>query len=201
MSLLLDDLLDISRITRGTLELRTEMTELAAVVDAAVETARPASTPSATSSPIDAAGRAGALRGGSAAARAGAVEPADERREVHRPGRHDPARARRAMRRRHDRVADTGIGIAPEALSRVFTMFSQVQVQPGSLGRRPRHRARAGEGAGRAARRHDRGAAAPGPGRGSEFIVRLPRRTISVEHDCQREPVFARTQRQRSAAC
>ena len=42
MSLLLDDLLDISRITRGTLELRTEMTDLAAVVDAAVETSRPA---------------------------------------------------------------------------------------------------------------------------------------------------------------
>src|SRR3984885_14424451 len=41
MALLLDDLLDISRITRGTLELRTEMTDLAAVVDAAVETARP----------------------------------------------------------------------------------------------------------------------------------------------------------------
>jgi PAS domain S-box-containing protein len=41
MALLLDDLLDISRVTRGTLELRTEMTELAAVIDAAVETARP----------------------------------------------------------------------------------------------------------------------------------------------------------------
>ncbi len=41
MALLLDDLLDISRITRGTLELRPEMTELAAVIDAAVETARP----------------------------------------------------------------------------------------------------------------------------------------------------------------
>jgi len=42
MSLLLDDLLDVSRITRGTLELRMETTELAAVIDAAVETARPA---------------------------------------------------------------------------------------------------------------------------------------------------------------
>ena len=41
MALLLDDLLDISRVTRGTLELRMEMTDLSAVVDAAVETARP----------------------------------------------------------------------------------------------------------------------------------------------------------------
>src|SRR6185436_5300877 len=41
MALLLDDLLDISRITRGALELRLGMTELSAVVEAAVETARP----------------------------------------------------------------------------------------------------------------------------------------------------------------
>ena len=41
MSLLLDDLLDISRITRGTLELRPEDTELADILEAAVETARP----------------------------------------------------------------------------------------------------------------------------------------------------------------
>src|SRR6185437_9851350 len=41
MSLLLDDLLDVSRITRGTLELRLQATELADVIDAAVETARP----------------------------------------------------------------------------------------------------------------------------------------------------------------
>jgi light-regulated signal transduction histidine kinase (bacteriophytochrome) len=41
MSLLLEDLLDISRVTRGTLELRTQMVELAEVVQAAVEPARP----------------------------------------------------------------------------------------------------------------------------------------------------------------
>ncbi|MGH8241596.1 MAG: GAF domain-containing protein, partial [Steroidobacteraceae bacterium] len=37
MSLLLDDLLDVSRITRGTLELRKKRTELASIIDAAVE--------------------------------------------------------------------------------------------------------------------------------------------------------------------
>jgi PAS domain S-box-containing protein len=42
MSLLLDDLLDISRITRGNLELRREMTELSAIIEAACEIARPA---------------------------------------------------------------------------------------------------------------------------------------------------------------
>src|SRR6202011_2856852 len=41
MSLLLEDLLDISRITRGTLRLRTEMVDLAELVQAALEAARP----------------------------------------------------------------------------------------------------------------------------------------------------------------
>src|SRR6185295_4763372 len=41
MALLLDDLLDVSRITRGMLQLRKSTTELGSVIDAAVETARP----------------------------------------------------------------------------------------------------------------------------------------------------------------
>jgi len=41
MAVLHDDLLDISRITRGTMQRRLEMTEIAAVVDAAVKRARP----------------------------------------------------------------------------------------------------------------------------------------------------------------
>jgi signal transduction histidine kinase len=41
MTRLVEDLLDISRITRGTLELRKELVELATVVHNAVETARP----------------------------------------------------------------------------------------------------------------------------------------------------------------
>ncbi len=38
---LVDDLLDVSRITRGKIELRKEPVELAAVVRRAVETSRP----------------------------------------------------------------------------------------------------------------------------------------------------------------
>ncbi len=41
MSLLLDDLLDVSRITHGTLQLRKQPTDLQSIVSAAVETARP----------------------------------------------------------------------------------------------------------------------------------------------------------------
>jgi signal transduction histidine kinase/CheY-like chemotaxis protein len=41
MSLLLDDLLDVSRITHGTLQLRRQQSDLHSIVSAAVETARP----------------------------------------------------------------------------------------------------------------------------------------------------------------
>ena len=41
MSLLLEDLLDVSRITRGVLQLRKQPTTLASIIEAAVETARP----------------------------------------------------------------------------------------------------------------------------------------------------------------
>ncbi len=41
MSLLLDDLLDVSRITHGTLQLRKQQVDLKTVVGAAIETARP----------------------------------------------------------------------------------------------------------------------------------------------------------------
>jgi PAS domain S-box-containing protein len=41
MSLLLDDLLDVSRITHGTLQLRKQPTELQSILGAAIETARP----------------------------------------------------------------------------------------------------------------------------------------------------------------
>lgn len=41
MSLLLDDLLDVSRITHGTLQLRRQHTDLQSILSAAIETARP----------------------------------------------------------------------------------------------------------------------------------------------------------------
>jgi len=41
MSLLLDDLLEVSRITHGTLQLRKQLSDLQSIVSAAVETARP----------------------------------------------------------------------------------------------------------------------------------------------------------------
>jgi CheY-like chemotaxis protein len=180
MALLLDDLLDISRITRGTLELRTELTELSAVIDAAVETARPV---------IDAKRHTLALD----------VPPTP----VHFSA--DPLRLAQVLSnlltnaakytdpegviRLHataadDEIAiavtDTGIGIPGEALPNVFAMFSQVKSS--------QDRSEGGLGIGLALARglvdlHGGTieARSAGLGHGSEFTVRLPRRDVGTE--------------------
>ena len=74
-------------------------------------------------------------------------------------------------------ISDNGVGLAPEALSNIFVMFSQVQAS--------RARSEGGLGIGLALAKglvtlHGGviEAHSDGLGKGSEFIVRLPRRTI-----------------------
>jgi len=179
MALLLDDLLDISRITRGTLELRTEMTELAEVIDAAVETARPA---------ID------------AKRHVFSVEIPQE--PVHFAA--DPLRLAQVLSNLLTNAAkytdpegtiqlrasclngmltisvkDSGIGIPADSLTSVFAMFSQVQSS--------QDRSEGGLGIGLALARglvelHGGilDVKSAGIGHGSEFSVRLPLRTLNT---------------------
>jgi signal transduction histidine kinase len=79
MALLLDDLLDVSRITRGRLELKVGHVSLESLVSSAVETARPL---------LDAKKHDLEV---SLPAVAGTVESADQRREIHRCRRVDQA--------------------------------------------------------------------------------------------------------------
>ena len=84
---LIDDLLDVSRISRNKLDIRKQRVELAAVVESAVESSRPliqqcgheltVSLPPAA----DPSGRR------SRPARSGLLEPAEQRRQVHQAGR------------------------------------------------------------------------------------------------------------------
>jgi two-component system CheB/CheR fusion protein len=170
---LIDDLLDVSRITRGTVELRKGRVELARVVESAVETARPV------------------------------IEELGHKLTVHLPKRPvvleaDPTRlaqvisnllnnAAKYMQRggnivltadRHGSsvvisVKDCGIGIPAEMLGRIFDLFIQVDA---SLAR-----SHGGLGIGltlvkRLVEMHGGSveARSDGPDRGSEFIVRLP---------------------------
>jgi len=176
---LIDDLLDLSRISRGKIELRNKRIEVTTIVQAALEASRPAIDEachelkiSAPSEPIyvDAdVTRLGQVisnllnnaakyteRGGRIYL---AVEPSD--REV------------------MIRVKDNGIGIPAHMLPHVFDMFTQVD--------RSLERSQGGLGIGlsivkRLVEMHDGRvhARSDGPGMGSEFIVCLPRATSAM---------------------
>ncbi|HEV8240490.1 MAG TPA: ATP-binding protein [Thermoanaerobaculia bacterium] len=170
---LVDDLLDISRITRGKLQLRRQGVEIAEVVAQAVETVRPLLAQRAhrlvVEVPTD-----GLLVEGDAARLAQVVAnllmnaakytPGEGRIEVRAAA--EGAEAMLAVR-------DNGMGIAPDLLPSVFDLFVQ--------GPRDRDRSEGGLGLGLAiaqnlVRLHGGTIAAhsEGIGQGAEFTVRLP---------------------------
>lgn len=177
MSVLLDDLLDVSRVTRGTLELRTEMTELAAVVDAAVETARPVIdakrhrfSVEMPAEPIVFAADPLRLAQVLSNLLTNAAKYTDPAGTIRLKATADAEQITIS-------VTDTGIGMPVDALARVFVMFSQVQSS--------KDRSEGGLGIGLALAKglvelHGGliEARSGGVGRGSEFIVQLPRRSI-----------------------
>jgi PAS domain S-box-containing protein len=178
MSLLLDDLLDVSRITRGTLALRVEMTELSTIVDAAVEQARPLIDSKhhelsrhLPSAPVRFAGDPLRLAQILSNLLTNAAKYTD-------PGGRIRLDAAVSDAEVTIKVTDTGVGLASDAIPAVFTMFSQVK---GS-----EDRSEGGLGIGLALAKGLMGlhggtieAASPGVGRGSEFTLRFPRRTVA----------------------
>ena len=173
LSRLVDDLLDVSRITRGAIELRRERVSLASVVEAAIEASRPAIERSRHELSV-------ALSPETIDLEADAVRLSqvlsnllnNAARYTH-PGGHVTVRAAREGADAVVRVIDDGVGIPPAMLERIFEMFVQVPDAGG-----PRH---GGLGIGltlvkRLVELHGGTveARSDGPGRGSEFVVRLP---------------------------
>jgi PAS domain S-box-containing protein len=170
---LVDDLLDVSRISRGKLELRMARVELGAVINGAVETSRPL---------IDAGGHELEL--------SLPKEPLFVQADVTRLGQVFSNLLNNAAKyseqggriwlgaERTDgevvvRVRDDGVGIPHEMLGRVFELFTQVD--------RSLEKSQGGLGIGltlvkRLVEMHGGSveARSDGHGRGSEFIVRLP---------------------------
>ncbi len=170
---MVDDLMDVSRIMRGRIELRTKPLKLAEIVARAVETARPA---------IDA-------RGHELSASVPA-EPVWIRGDLVRlaqvfanlltnAAKYTEGAGRISLTARSEEnfaevsVRDNGIGMAPELLPRVFDLFVQ--------GDRSVGRSQGGLGIGltlvrRLVEMHGGTirAESAGRGRGSAFIVRLP---------------------------
>jgi PAS domain S-box-containing protein len=173
MSMLLDDLLDVSRITRSTLDIRREKVLLSSVVEDALETARPV---------IDARGHWLDLDLGPAPLQLTAdplrIAQAISNLLTNAAKYTDPG-GRLALHAALDgdtlvlRVRDNGIGIAAASLSRIFDMFSQVESAI--------DRSEGGLGIGLSLVRGLIGlhggtveAHSQGLGHGSEFVVRLP---------------------------
>ncbi|HEX5209107.1 MAG TPA: response regulator [Steroidobacteraceae bacterium] len=171
---LVDDLLDVSRITRGKINLARQVVELEGLISRAVETVHPLFDEHRHQLTL----------------------------ELPEPGVRlwgDPTRLTQAIANVlgnaakytdaggqisltsvvHDghveiRVRDNGIGIRPELLPHVFELFTQIERQDG--------RAQAGLGIGlalvqRLVQMHqgEVTAVSEGPGKGSEFVIRLPR--------------------------
>ena len=170
---LLDDLLDVSRITRGTIDLQRRPVDLVDVVAQAVETAGAliadrhhdlsiAHWPEPLAIDADPVRLAQVV--GNLLVNAAKFTP---------PGGRIGVRTERDGEMAALRVSDSGIGIPPEMLDRVFVLFTQVDP---SLAR-----SQGGLGIGltlvkRLVEMHGGTVAAvsSGPGHGSEFIVRLP---------------------------
>jgi PAS domain S-box-containing protein len=170
---LVDDLLDIARVTRGNLELRLVRTDLSEVLASAVETSMPLIDANGHELRIDAANEALPLK-------VDATRIAQVIGNVlNNAAKYTPERGRITVTTRREgeqavmTVADNGIGIPPEAAESVFEMFSQVGTSM--------DRAHGGLGIGLSLARRllalHHGSIrllSPGTGRGSTFEIRLP---------------------------
>jgi PAS domain S-box-containing protein len=126
MSSLLDDLLDISRITRGVLTLRTETIELHTLIDAAVETAQPSITAKRHAFEIDMPTAPIGLNVDSVRLTQVIANLLTNAAKYTKPGGRIKLGVRRDAQHIEIFVRDNGIGIAPEMMPRVFDMFSQI---------------------------------------------------------------------------
>jgi len=170
---LIDDLMDVSRITRNRLELRKQRLELADVIRGAVESARPIIEQYGHTLTIALPDEPVHLDGDLVRLSQIFLNLLNNAAKYTEPGGRIWLEA---VVQGHEvvvRVKDSGVGIPPEKLTRVFEMFFQVD--------RTLERARGGLGIGLSLVRRlvdlhggSIEARSEGPGTGSEFVVRLP---------------------------
>jgi signal transduction histidine kinase len=175
---LIDDLLDVSRIARGKIELRHQTVELSEVVAAAVESTSPALEERFHRLKVDVP--QGLLLSGDATrltqivvnVLSNAAKYTEANGDIRIEARRDGASVEL-------RVQDSGIGISSEMLPRVFDMFAQE--------RQALDRSHGGLGLGLTIARslvelHEGTieVRSDGVGRGSEFVIRLPLLTTAA---------------------
>jgi PAS domain S-box-containing protein len=173
MSRLLDDLLDVSRITRSTLELKKIPTELTFVVGSAIDAARPILEAKNHTLSLDLPKHAVWLEADAVRLTQVFSNLLINAAKYTDPGGQIQLRAALEGNEIVVAIRDNGIGISADMMPRVFMMFEQSE---GALGR-----AEGGLGIGLSLVRglvslHGGivEALSDGPGTGSEFTVRLP---------------------------
>jgi signal transduction histidine kinase len=197
---LIDDLLDVSRITSGKIVLQRRPSSLAELVQTAVEAQRAAIEAAQITLSVEAPAESWVVD----------VDPARLVQVVsnvlHNASKFTPPGGRITLtmaleRGRREsyaviRVADTGIGIEPALLSRIFDLFTQ--------GDASSEHAQGGLGIGLALARRlaemhggDIEARSDGPGGGSEFVIRFPLSTATPQFDV---PAMVAAPRVRSRA-
>src|SRR6202167_379316 len=173
MSRLLDDLLDVSRITRGAIELKKSRVELTSVVASAIEAVRPLLDTKRHSLTLDLPKEPLRLETDPVRLAQILSNLLINAAKYTDPNGQIELRARREGTQIVIGVRDNGIGISAEMMPRLFTLFSQAHPAL--------DRSEGGLGIGLALVRGLVGlhggkveAHSEGSNRGSEFIVRLP---------------------------
>jgi PAS domain S-box-containing protein len=173
MAMLLDDLLDVARFTRGRLALNRTRVKASEIVLAAVEMTRPHIEGRAHVLEIALPEEPLVVHGDSMRLAQVIANLLTNAAKYTDPGGRIRVSARKVERHAELLVADNGIGIASEQLERVFEMFSQ--------GAAPAHLTAGGLGIGLSLSRglvelHGGSleARSAGIGHGSTFVVRLP---------------------------
>ena len=170
---LVDDLMDVSRINQGKLELRKERLSLTTVLDSAVETSRPLIAQMGHQLTVTLPEQVLIVDADLTRLAQVFMNLLNNAAKYSERGGHIQLRVERQGSSAVVSVKDTGIGIAADQLPRIFDMFTQVS---GAL-----EKSQGGLGIGlmlvkRLLEMHGGTvqASSDGPGKGSEFVVRLP---------------------------
>ena len=171
---LVDDLLEVSRITRGVIEVQREPLDLAAIVRAAIDTSRPPSKPPRHELTVDLPAEPITVAGDAVRLTQVFANLLTNAAKYTNPGGHIGSTVRTRRRAaRSSRCATTASASPPDQLASVFDMFTQVD--------RSSRRTQGGLGIGltlvRSLVEMHGGrveARSAGLGRGSEFVVELP---------------------------
>jgi signal transduction histidine kinase/CheY-like chemotaxis protein len=170
---LVDDLLDVARITHGKIALRHEDVLLATVVERALESVRPFADERGHTLSVSVPEEGLAVRGDPERLEQVVVNLALNAVKYTEPGGTIAVGVERDGDEAVLRVRDTGIGLSTEMLPHVFDLFAQSERTP--------DRTQGGLGIGLTLVRHlvelhggSSEAHSAGLGQGSEFVVRLP---------------------------